>query len=65
MKSWAIVAAVYGCLTGRKWANLVSLSTTTKMTLKPWDLGNPSIKSMDKSLHTPSGIGRGWSKPNG
>lgn len=40
-----------------KCANFVNLSTTTRMIVYPSDLGNPSIKSIDKSCQTAVGIG--------
>lgn len=34
------------------WAHLVSLLTTTRTTLRPWDLGKPSTKSMVRLVKT-------------
>ena len=50
---------------GKKCANLVNLSTTTKMVSFPYALGNPPMKSIDMSDHTSVGIGRGWSNSAG
>jgi len=59
----ATLNAVKGCASGMKCAYLVSLSTTTKITSNPPDLGSPSIKSMLMVDHGCDGIGRGCSKP--
>jgi hypothetical protein len=56
--SWATCGAVNGCLRGIKWANFENLSTTTKIELKPSDLGRP-MKSMVISCHVPWGTGNG------
>jgi hypothetical protein len=44
------MAAEYGCLIGKKWLYFVSLSTLTKITEHPCDIGKPSIKSMEISF---------------
>lgn len=53
------------CLVLEKWAYLLSLSTTTIMALTLWDLGKPSMKSMEISSHMRSGISRGCNSPTG
>jgi hypothetical protein len=58
-KTSATDCAVYGCLRGKKCAYLIKRSTITNMIEYPSLLGRPSIRSMDKSCHTCSGIGRG------
>lgn len=59
IKMWAMLEAVYGWAREIKWAYLDSLSTTTIITLQPWDSGSPSIKSIEMSCHTLVGIGKG------
>ena len=62
-KTWATWIAVKGCARAIKWAYLLSLSTTTKMTSFPMDFGSPVIKSMLMSTQTSSGIGKGCNSP--
>ena len=52
IKIWAMSAAVDVVFTGRRWATLGNLSTTTKMESKfPIALGNRDIKSMLMHFH--------------
>lgn len=48
-----------GCLRGMKCANLVNLSTTTKIQLKWPEVGNPSTKSNVTIDQDDSSIGSG------
>lgn len=41
------------------------LSTTTSITVKPWDSGKCVMKSIDRSSHTFADAGKGCSKPEG
>lgn len=62
----AYFLAGYTVLTGRKCADLVSLSTTTQMESYPfWVWGNPTMKSMLISSHFHSGMFKGWRVPAG
>lgn len=45
-----------------RWTPLENLSTTTKTTVNPWELGRCVTKSMERSSQTPLGIRIGWSK---
>lgn len=45
-----------------RWTPLENLSTTTKTTVNPWELGRCVTKSMDRSSQMPLGIGIGWSR---
>ena len=45
--------------------NILSLSTTTKITSNPYDLGNPSIKCKLTSVQGVVGTFNGCSKPAG
>ena len=65
MKAVATLAVVKGWDNGRKCTYLVSLSTTTKMTSNPWDLGKPSIKSILMSNQGFSRISKGCNNPVG
>jgi len=50
----------------KKWADLVSRSTTTQIaSCRFWVLGNPTIKSMVIWSHFQMGIGKGCHKPPG
>jgi hypothetical protein len=64
-KALATEMAVYGWLKAIKWAYFEKRSTTVKITLLPWTLGNPSTKSSEMSSHTRKGTSSGWSKPAG
>ena len=46
-------------LQGIKWACFVKRQTTTNMESKPFDLGNLTMKSMDKEDHGLVGTGKG------
>ena len=49
-----------------KWVLLVSLSTTTQIPVLPFfDLGKPSMKSIETLSHFHCGTSKGWSKPPG
>lgn len=50
-------------LVGMNIACLVSLSTTTRMLIKPSDGGSHSIKSIDMDSHSCRGIGSCFSNP--
>jgi hypothetical protein len=45
IKARATWNAVKGCFIGMKWAYLENIPTTTRMQLKFFDVGSPSIKS--------------------
>jgi len=65
-KKFATWLASWNFLQGIKWAILENLSTTTNMESLPLlVLGSPKTKSIDKSIHGESGIGKGVSKPWG
>lgn len=64
-KTWAIKVAEYGWERGIKCDNLESQSTTTKITHFPFELGRPSTKSIDISVHTCVGIKNGYKNPAG
>lgn len=61
----ATTTAVNGCLKATKWAYLVYWSTITIITVYPLEDGNPSIKSIEMSVHIWAGMGNGWSNPAG
>ena len=63
MNTCAIVAAVNGCLSGMKCANLVNLSITTKMALYLVEVGNRSMKSRLTVCQEDGGIGNGCNRP--
>jgi hypothetical protein len=46
-KTWATLMAESGCLSGMKCAYLENLSTITKVTDLPGDVGRPSTKSIE------------------
>jgi len=50
-----MVKAKKGCAYGRKWANLVYLSTTTRMALAEPEHGRPSMKSIDMTSQDANG----------
>ena len=63
MKSWAKSGAEQVVTAGWKWASLVSLSTTTKMAVKPLGvLGRSVIRSKLTDCQGSSGMGRQWLK---
>ena len=60
MKSWAKSGAEQVVTVGWKWASLVSLSTTTKMAVKPLGvLGRSVIRSKLTDCQGSSGMGNG------
>jgi hypothetical protein len=60
MKMLEISIASQVELTGMKWADLLSLSTTTMMaSFCLVEFGNPVMKSLEMVSHFHSGIGRG------
>lgn len=64
-KARATEVAVNGCHNAVKWAYLERRSTTTMITMHPFEGGNPSMKSMETSDRTCSGIDNGCSNPAG
>ena len=63
---WAYWSILYVDFTGRKWVDLVNLSTITHMKLYPFCvLGNPSTKSIVMCSHFHSGINKGFNNPDG
>ncbi len=50
---------------GIRWHAFENLSTTTKMTVLPCDLGSPVTKSKEMWDHGRLGIGKGWRRPWG
>jgi hypothetical protein len=48
---------------GRKWANFVSLSTTTKIASFPWDGGKLVMKSSMMTLKGLAGMSKGCRNP--
>ena len=60
-----LVASSAGHASGAAMNNeyLENRSTTTKMDLHSWALGNPEMKSMEALCHGFSGMGRGCSNP--
>jgi hypothetical protein len=55
----ATEAAVKGCFRGKKRAYLERRSTTTIMTEWSFEMGRPSMKSIEISVQICVGIGRG------
>lgn len=60
----AILASVQGWVMTIKWANLVTLSTTTKIAEYLDDWGNPLMKSIEIEVQTLTGIGWGCKSPD-
>jgi hypothetical protein len=58
-------AALHFVVMEKKCANLVNLSTTTKIQSLPCALGNPVMKSMDMLSNLCSGMGSGCNNPAG
>ena len=63
MKSSARLAASIDLYVGVNITCLVSLSTTTRMSVNPWDSGSCSIKSIDMDSQGCGGIGNCLSNP--
>jgi hypothetical protein len=63
--NYATCAALKSVAMEKKCANLVNLSTTTKIQYLPCALGNPVLKSIDMLSHLCSGMGRGYNNPAG
>lgn len=59
----AIEVVLYGCFKPKKWAYLDNLSTITNIELAPFDMGNPSMKSIATSSQTRLEMGRGCNSP--
>jgi hypothetical protein len=58
-------AALNSVAMEKKCANLVNLSTTTKIQYLPCSIGNPLMKSIEMLSHLCSGMCRGCSNPAG
>jgi hypothetical protein len=60
MEIEATELAMYGWARGTKWANLVNLSTTTRIQLALADLGSPLIKSIEIVSQASEGRARAY-----
>jgi hypothetical protein len=63
MNNLATELAIYGCDRGTKWANLVNLSTITKMQSDEPERGRPSTNSKEIVFQAEGGTRSGCSLP--
>ena len=59
MKIYVTIVGVKGCINPHKWVYMESLSTTTMMIELLPTFSNPTMKSIEISIQSKEGMGRG------